>query len=435
MVFMPPGHAKSTYVSQLFPPWFMASHPRARVIGASNTAELAEHFSAKVQGFVREHAGRLGMGLASEARTLWETTNRGTYRAAGVGGTVTGFRADLFLIDDPIKGRKEADSALVRNTVWDWYRSEVMTRLRPGARIVLVLTRWHPDDLAGRLLEAAAVGADQWRVISLPALAEPGDEMGRPVGTALWPAYEDEAALERKRIAVGPREWAALFQQQPRTPEGLLFQVETILAVEPPAATPAAPPRYLDAGVPNVAGFAYAEPQQPTVVRAWDIAATEQVGGRDPDWTVGVRLARTPAGRFCIEDVVRFRGTPGEVERRLVETARADGPGVPVCIPQDPGAAGKAMVAYLTAKLAGFRVRSSPETGSKETRAGPLASQVEIGNVEMHRATWNAVLIDEMRDFPGGRKDDQVDALSRAFNELTVTPNRRAAVTINHMRR
>ncbi len=205
MLLLPPGSAKSTYASLLFPAWFLARHPGAHVIGASHTAGLAAGFGRGVRGLLLEHRARLGVGVdaLSRAAHRFGTTSGGTYYATGVRGPVTGRRADLVVIDDPVKGHAEADSRLQRDALWDWYRSDLLTRLRPGGRIVLVMTRWHPDDLGGRLL----AGAEAWRVVRLPAIAEAGDTMGRAPGEALWPEWEDLAALERKRLAMGDRAW------------------------------------------------------------------------------------------------------------------------------------------------------------------------------------------------------------------------------------
>lgn len=141
------------------------------------------------------------------------------------------------------------------------------------------------------------------------------------------------------------------------------------------------------------------------------------------------------SGGFCIGDVVRFRGGPEQVEQAIVATAARDGRGVRIALPQDPGQAGKAQVLYLTRKLAGFTVESAPETGDKATRAAPLAAQANVGNVVMLRAGWNTALIEELRSFPSGLHDDQVDAAAGAFNVLTAAPRPARVQTFNHMTR
>jgi predicted phage terminase large subunit-like protein len=309
---------------------------------------------------------------------------------------IAGRRADLVVIDDPVKSREEAERQGERDRVWDWYRSDLYSRTKPGARIVVIMTRWHEDDLGGRLLAEAATGGDRWTVLSLPAVCEDPsvDPLGRAAGDALWPEWEDARALARKRGVVGERDWQSQYQQRPRPAQSVLFDVGRISRV------PVAP-------APVVSR-----------VRAWDLAATEQLGGRDPDWTVGLRMARLESGQFLVEDVVRMRGSPWAVEQTIVETGRSDGQECPISVPQDPGQAGKAQVAYLAAALAGHVVTSSAETGSKETRAMPWASQVEAGNVLVLDRPWVKALVDEMDAFPHGSKDDQVDAGSRAFAHL-----------------
>src|SRR5574337_241666 len=221
MIMMPPGSAKSEYASRLFPAWIFCNQPGLSYIGASHTADLAERFSWRVQNLVRENSEVLGFGLKTENRALWDTTNGCQYRAVGVGGAVTGFRCDIATIDDPIKGRAEADSLTYRDNVWDWYRAELLTRLKPHGRIVLILTKWHEDDLAGRILKAEP---DRWRVLRLPALAEPGDLLGRAEGEALWPEWESrEAILDKKRV-IGSREFSSLFQQRPTAEEGSIIK-------------------------------------------------------------------------------------------------------------------------------------------------------------------------------------------------------------------
>jgi predicted phage terminase large subunit-like protein len=170
-------------------------------------------------------------------------------------------------------------------------------------------------------------------------------------------------------------------------------------------------------------------------VRAWDLAATRELGTRDPDWTVGAKLTRTSEGRFVVEDVVRLRGSPDEVEAAIVATASRDGAGVQIRLPQDPGQAGKAQALYLTRKLAGYRVHSQPVTGDKSTRAAPLAAQVNVGNVSIVQAPWNRALLDELASFPSGAHDDQVDALADAFAGLIAPPEPARMVNFNIMSR
>lgn len=396
MILMPPGSAKSTYASVIFPAWWYTQHPRASVITASHSLGLAEHFGRRTRALIVSRRQYLGFGIAQDQRAadMWTTTTGGEYLAVGVHGAITGRRADLVIIDDPVRSQADAESARQRGHIWEWYKSDVTTRLKPNAKVALIMTRWHPEDLGGQLLDQAGA---EWRVVRLPALAEAGDPLGRSVGTPLWPEWEGYEALTRKRALIGERAWSALFQQNPLPSGGRLFLTDRIDLVP-------------------------SERDAEAIVRAWDLAATENTGRNDPDWTVGIKLSRDRNGRYLILDVARIRGSPHQIEELIVSTAQKDGTKVIVAIPEDPGQAGKSQMSYLARQLAGFHVISSRETGSKATRAMPLASQVEAGNVSIIRADWGRTLIDEMRDFPWGRKDDQVDALVRAFTTLTARP-------------
>ena len=406
---MPPGSAKSTYASVIFPAWWYTQHPQTSVISASHSLSLAEHFSRRTRALIVAKKECLGFSIAQDQRAadMWTTTEGGQYLAVGVYGAITGRRADLVIVDDPVKSQADAESARQRDHIWEWYKSDVTTRLKPHAKVVLIMTRWHPEDLGGQLL---GQGEAEWRVVRLPALAEAGDPLARPVGTPLWPEWEDHKALTRKRELIGERAWSALFQQTPLPSGGRLFSTDRIAVARP-------------------------ERDADAVVRAWDLAATENTGRNDPDWTAGVKLSRDRNGRYFVLDVARTRGTPHHIEELIVRTAQNDGTKVIVAIPEDPGQAGKSQMSYLTRQLAGFHVISSRETGSKATRAMPLASQVEAGNVSIIRADWTATLIDELRDFPWGRKDDQVDALVRAFTTLTARPRLPNSLTLSILSR
>ena len=392
MLLLPPGSAKSTYASMLFPAWWFSQHPTSSVIAAAHTAGLARHFGQGLREMIEEHSARLGYGLrhgASAERFM--TAHGGQYFATGVRGAVTGRRADLLLVDDPVKSQAEADNPASRERLWRWFRSDLSTRLRPGGRMVVIMTRWHPDDLGGRLLEIG-----DWRVLRLPALAEADDPLGRVAGAPLWPEWENLEALKRKQRMLGDRAFAALFQQAPIRQQGLLFHVGRIEILD---------------HVPQMQGG--------QVVRAWDLAATAD-GTGDPDWTAGVKLLRCEDGGFVVLDVRRVRISAAEVAALILATAHQDGQEVAVGLPQDPGQAGKAQVQFLTQKLAGFRVAATPETGAKLSRAVPVASQVEAGLVRVVRSGWTRSFLEELGDFPNGSKDDQVDALSRAFSMLTI---------------
>lgn len=218
MIFMPPRHGKSELASKRFPAWCLGRNPKRQIIAASYNSDLASDFGRSVRNIVAEpEYAQVFPGVTlspdSQAANRFSTNAKGIYVAAGVGTAVTGRGADIALIDDPFKDREEADSERRRDLVWDWYRSTLYTRLMPGGAIILIQTRWHEDDLAGRLLEQ---GADKWEVLELPAL--------HPDRGALWPEWYDEDALREIRDTIGPREWSALFQQRPQPDEGTFFR-------------------------------------------------------------------------------------------------------------------------------------------------------------------------------------------------------------------
>lgn len=407
MILMPPGSAKSTYTSLLFPVWWFLRHPRSMVICASHSLGLARSFGRRARNLVQEHSERLGFAIkpGHRAADSWSTTEGGEYLAVGVRGAIIGRRADLIIIDDPVRSHAEADSKHQRDFIWDWYKSDVSTRLKPGGRVALVMTRWHKDDLGG-LLEATA--GDGWRVLRLPALAEADDPLGRAPGEPLWPEWEGVDALARRRALIGDRAWAALYQQKPQAPGGSVFTIERITETE--------------AGEPDK-----------HVVRGWDFAATAKDDGNEPDWTVGVKLWRVGEQRWIVLDVVRMRGSALEVEDLLLKTAARDGRKVTVALPQDPGQAGKFQTSWFTGRLRGYHVVSSRESGPKTERARFVASQIGGGHVAIVRAHWNRAFLEELQDFPHGAKDDQVDALARAFNTLESQPASAGPARFDHM--
>lgn len=219
MIAMPPRHGKSQLASRLFPAWCLGRNPRTQIIAASYNSDLANDFGRDVRNIVGgQEFGDIFPGVSlsvdSKAANRMNTNRGGTYIAAGVGTAVTGRGARIALIDDPFKDRAEADSERIRDSVWAWYQSTLYTRLMPGGAVVVINTRWHEDDLSGRLLN----GNDKWELLELPAINDAGE--------ALWPDWYDLDALARIKANIGPREWSALYQQKPQPDEGTYFQRE-----------------------------------------------------------------------------------------------------------------------------------------------------------------------------------------------------------------
>lgn len=390
-VFMPPGSAKSTYASILYAPWYLANHPKDAVIAASHTAELAEKWGRKVRNLLSEHRHVLGVGLAadSQAAGRWETEHGGEYFAAGVGGSITGRRADLAIIDDPVRSREEADSALIRERTWDWYKSDLYTRLKPGGRIVLVQTRWHENDLAGRLLEDMESGGDKWEVISLPALAEADDPLGRAAGEPLWPDWEGVEALERKRRAVGPRDWSALYQQRPAPEEGDYFKSEWIKTV---------------AQLPAASGL--------RVYGASDYAVTADGG----DYTVHVIVGLDRDGKMFLLDLWRGRSSSDVwVESFCDLVAKWK----PIGWAEEQGQIRSGVGPFLERRMRERRTFVArdqfPTRGDKAVRAQSIRGRMALNGLYVSvSAPWLADFRSELLSFPAGKHDDQVDALGLA---------------------
>lgn len=417
MVFMPPGSAKSTYASVVFPAYYLGAQANRRVILASYGDDLTRKLGRRTRSILRQPRYRaiFGTELAADIQGAQDfaLTNSSEYLACGILSGVTGNRAHGIIIDDPVKGRQEANSEAMRAKTWDAYSDDLKTRLVPGGWIVLIQTRWHEDDLAGRILPADWNGrsgkvlcrdGNEWEVLCIQARCEvEGDPLGRKVGDYLWPEWFD--AKHWAQFEQNPRTWAALYQQRPAPEDGDLFRPDRIGVID---------------SVASDVRF----------IRGWDLASTT-----DGDWTVGAKVGKLADGRFVIADIVRLRAGPDERDTAILNTAGRDGRSTRISIPQDPGQAGKTQVAYLTRQLAGYRVQCSPESGDKVTRAEPFAAQVNAGNVLMVSGPWNDALIGELRMFPNGRHDDQVDALARAFAELIVAPKPARMIRFNHMAR
>lgn len=438
LIFEPPRHGKSEQASKLFPAWVLGRNPDARVMTTSYGLDLATKFSRGTRDIVDgpRYAALFGeqgttetpVELASDSRSVqsWDLAqpHRGGMTAAGVGGAITGMGAHLLIVDDPIKNRDEAESETIRERIWEWWTSTAYTRLEQGGAVVGMMTRWHPDDWAGRLLKLMGSGlGDRWVVLNLPAIAEDfssptsttpthgeqreaaeylleglpvpeADLLGRAPGEALWPEKYDRGDLEQIKTNVGPYNWEALYQQRPYSRAGGFFRRDWFGVVD-------------------------AAPELTRRVRYWDKAGS--VGG---DYSAGVLLAMGRDGNYYIEHVSTGQWTPHERERIMREIGLSDlsrpGPSVQTWHFQDPGSAGLDSAQQTSRNLAGAGITAHYETvsGDKEVRAGPLSGMAQAGFVRLVRGGWNQAFIDELAAFPKGAHDDQVDAAAGAFNKL-----------------
>lgn len=386
---VPPRHGKSEMVTVRYPVWRLKRDPSLNVIIGAYNQTLANRFSRKARRIAEVELELRGDRAAVEE---WETEGGGGLRAVGVGAGVTGHGGDLIVVDDPVKNREEANSETYREKVWEWWRDDLYTRLEPGGAMIIIMTRWHEDDLAGRIL--ASEFGDEFAEVKLPAFAEEDDPMGRQPGAALCPERFDEEALERIREVLG-LSFYALYQQHPQPAEGGMFKRGKAAIVD-------------------------VVPVDARRVRYWDKAGTAGGGA----YTAGVLLARTDDGLIYVEDVQRGQWAAPEREAVIRQTAELDAARygsrstVNVWVEQEPGSSGKDSVNATIRNLAGFVVYADKVTGDKVTRAEPWAAQWEAGNVRLVRAKWNGSFIDEHTAFPTGAYKDQVDAAAAGFSKL-----------------
>jgi hypothetical protein len=224
LITMPPRHGKSLLTSENFPAWYLGTNPNHRVILASYEADFAASWGRKARAILEAYGKALfdvEVSRGSSAANRWGLQGyRGGMDTAGVGGAVTGKGADLLIIDDPLKNSEEANSFTIRHKIWDWYRSTAYTRLEPDGCIVLIQTRWHSDDLAGRVIKEARRDGEDWEILNLPAIAGANDILGRSPGQALWPERFNVERLQKIRRTVGSYFWSALYDQNPTDEEG-----------------------------------------------------------------------------------------------------------------------------------------------------------------------------------------------------------------------
>lgn len=401
IVEMPPRHGKTRTIAGLFPPWFLGRNPDYRVLLSSYGATLAYKSSRYARNVIRTNAYRelfpnVPLSPESAAAEAWNLLGtEGGMDSMGIGGGITGKGGHVIIIDDPIKNREEAESLIYREKVWDSFRDDIYTRREPHAAVIIVMTRWHHDDLVGRLLNEQP---DRWTVLNLPAIAEEQDAIGRNPGEALWPERFPLPMLNDIEAQLGSHSWIGLYQQRPTEREGSLFKRAWFKG------------RVLD--------------DRPKIVRAvryWDLAGTDESAASDPDYSAGLLLGLTEDGWLVVLDVRHFRLSPARTEVMLKRVASQDGHNVPIHVEQEPGSSGKYAIDVLRRNvLSGYVVEGDRPTGNKIVRADRIAARAEHGDLYVvDDETWDvAEFFGELYSFPYGAHDDQVDALSGAYKVL-----------------
>ncbi len=404
MIFMPPRHGKTMHVSQALPAWVLGRNPRAQIILASYGAELAEGNSRKARSYLRSDRWPFECKVSEESRAQnrWQTDAGGILIATGCQGGLTGYGADRLIIDDPIRDRAEAESDSMRESLWAWYSDVARTRLMPNGRIILCETRWHDDDLAGRILNSD--DANRWTVLSLPAIAEEKDTLGRSPGEVLWPErFPVDALPSVERGEMSSSSFAALYQQNPVPAGGAIFKAEWFEhRVE------LVPASYTIEETKPLPPFAHVTEKVTTsleVIQAVDSAWKE---GLSNDRSVIATLA-TDFSDIYVKDLWFGRLEFTSLRRVVINQYDKH---LPSRLYVEEAASGYALVNDLRQNTPIPIIGIPPGRDSKESRAQAVTGLFEAGRIKFPRnASWLDELLGEFLRFPHGKHDDIVDAV------------------------
>jgi predicted phage terminase large subunit-like protein len=411
-IFMPPGHAKSEYGSRLLPAWGCGKFPQMKFIGASYAADLAQLMNRDVQNIMDNekfldvfpdvrlngsNVRSVAQGKALRNSDMFETMRQngrkwgGAYRCAGVGGGLTGYRGDRMILDDPFKNREEANSPTMRAKVWDWFTQVFGTRKRKGAGELMIMTRWHEDDVAGRALAKGG-----WETLCLPGLMTEDDlktkhpKDPREVGEALWPDHYPIEVINERKNDIGTRDFNALYQQRPSAQEGALIKRDWFKF-------------YKEAPVNKMK----------RIIQSWD---TSFKGSEGSDFVVGGVLG-TDGVDYYLMDLTRGRmGFNSAVT--AIKTMSGKHPKATKKVIEDK-ANGPAIIDSLKKELTGITPYSPKD--SKVARLNAVAPIFEAGNFwlpDPSIAPWVNDYIEELVGFPTGAHDDQVDMTTQGLLEL-----------------
>ncbi len=392
LISVPPRHGKSQLATIFTSAWFLENFPNKNVVLTTYGADLSTDFGRATRDIIEQNPDLFNVRLRQDSKKVsrFQTNFGGAMMSVGLGGPITGRGADLLLIDDYIKEIKEAESKTYRNYVYNWFTTTAMSRREPGCTVIIIATRWHHDDLIGRLLKKFR---DDWELIEIPALAYDNCPFGRIPGEPLFPERFPLWELQGQRRLFGSHWFDALYQQRPHDTAGSLSNKDWIETVD---------------SIPNKPSLRFA--------RIWDLAGTAGGG----DYTVGMLLVLDPdTFTLYILHITRKQVSSGQVELLAKNAALSDGLATTVYIEQEPGSSGKALIEnYQNHVLPAHKVIGVPSTSAKQIRAQAVLAAAEFGKVKMLRGKWNDDFLDEMDDFPDSDFDDQMDCLAIGYNML-----------------
>lgn len=394
LIEAPPRHSKSEIASRRFPAWYLGHNPEHQIIAASYNERLATNNGRSVRNIVGDSRYLNifdGVSLApdSKAAGRWNTSAGGAYLAAGIGGGITGWGANLGIIDDPFKGRQEADSQLIRDNVWDWYTSEFYTRLMPGGAVLMMLTRWHEDDLAARALDS-----EDWHRITLPAIQNEGSEKEQ----ALWPAWYPLERLHEIRDVLPARDWYSLYQQSPRAEQGTYMLRDWF--------SERYDLRHDDKGK-------LLPPEPVNIYITGDFAVSERTSNNDPDFTELAVIGVGVSSKIYILDWWHGQTTPDVWIDALLDLCAKY---KPLAFFGEGGVIRRSVEPFLAQRMRErstyVRVEWINPIHDKTVRGRALQGLASMGRVIFPRNDWAQRVIDIVVGFPGARYDDAFDALA-----------------------
>lgn len=399
---VPPRHGKSEQITIRLPPYLLERWPAMRIIMAAYNARLVAKFSRRAK---RIAEGRVALATDKNAADEWETLEGGGVRAVGVGGGITGTGGHLIIIDDPVKSREEAESEVYRERVWDWFTDDLYTRLEPGGVIVLIMTRWHEDDIAGRIRRSEF--ADDFEVVNLPAEAEFEDPLGRDVGEALCPDRFSLEALAKLRLVLG-RSYHALYQGHPTAADGDIIQLSWFK-------------RYTV--TPWAGKFR-------RIVQSWDTA--QKVGAKN-DFSVCGTWGEADSGDSYLLDVYRARLEYPDLKRAFFEQRRKWMPHLILIEDKGHGTA----LLQEARNTPGINLVAVEPENDKLTRASVESSAVEGGRVWLPEpppagpsCPWLPAFEAECAAFPAVAHDDQIDMMSQYLRHKRLNSDRQLLAMI-----